>query len=255
MRDADALGDRARIVDVLAGAAGALAVGRLAMVVELQRDADDVIALGLEQRRRDRGIDAARHRDDDAGVLGPALKIELNCASGPRPSRAPSNRGQFGRCRRPYYRYARARSHRWRPDRQFLPPARGRAGRGMTRAARLLHSVEISRNFSKFRAWPRDCNVAGTIPCREVSVSHWRPSERSEPRKSGPEPAHPKTERQDPRRLFRPDCRAARPGAAAGPKPTLSQKKRADYKKPARGDSNEPDDEHPKGTERAPRSR
>ena len=76
MRDADALGDRARVVDVLAGAAGALAVRRRAMVVKLQRDADDVVALGLEQRRRDRGIDAARHGDDDARVVRPALDIE-----------------------------------------------------------------------------------------------------------------------------------------------------------------------------------
>jgi hypothetical protein len=40
MRDADALGDRARVVDILAGAAGAFAVRRRAVVVELQRDAD-----------------------------------------------------------------------------------------------------------------------------------------------------------------------------------------------------------------------
>ena len=44
MGNADALGDGARVVDVAAGAAGALAVGRGAVVVELQRDADDVIA-------------------------------------------------------------------------------------------------------------------------------------------------------------------------------------------------------------------
>ena len=44
MRNADALGDRARVVDVLAGAAGALAVGRRAVIVKLQRDADDVVA-------------------------------------------------------------------------------------------------------------------------------------------------------------------------------------------------------------------
>ena len=36
MRNADALGDVARVVDVLAGAAGALAMGGRAMVVELQ---------------------------------------------------------------------------------------------------------------------------------------------------------------------------------------------------------------------------
>ena len=51
-------------------------MGRRAVVVKLQRDADDVVALGLEQRRRHRGIDAARHGDDDAGVLRPAFDIE-----------------------------------------------------------------------------------------------------------------------------------------------------------------------------------
>ena len=76
MRNADPVGDRAGVVDVLAGAAGALAVGRRAMVVELQGHADDVIALGLEQRRRHRQIDAAGHGDDDAGVLRPAFEVE-----------------------------------------------------------------------------------------------------------------------------------------------------------------------------------
>ncbi len=76
VRDADALGDGARIVDVLPRAAGALAMGRRAMVVELQRHADDVIALALEERRRHRRIHAARHRHDDAGVLRLAGKIE-----------------------------------------------------------------------------------------------------------------------------------------------------------------------------------
>ena len=37
--------------------------------IELQRDADHVIALALEQRRGDGGIHAARHGDDDAGGL------------------------------------------------------------------------------------------------------------------------------------------------------------------------------------------
>ena len=76
MRNADPLGDRARVMDVLAGAAGALAVGGGAVVVKLQRDADDVVALGLKQRRRDRGIDAARHGDDHAGVVRPPFDIE-----------------------------------------------------------------------------------------------------------------------------------------------------------------------------------
>ena len=76
MRDADARSDRTRVMDVAAGTAGALPVRRRAVVVELQRDADDVIALRLEQRGRHRRVDAARHRDDDAGVLRPALRIE-----------------------------------------------------------------------------------------------------------------------------------------------------------------------------------
>ena len=76
MRNADALGDAARVVDVLARAAGALAVGGGAMVVELQRDADHVIAFGLEQRGGHRGIDAAGHGDDDTGVLRAAVEIE-----------------------------------------------------------------------------------------------------------------------------------------------------------------------------------
>jgi len=51
MRDADPLGDVAGIVNVAPGAAGALAMGGGAVVVELQRDADHVITLGLQQRK------------------------------------------------------------------------------------------------------------------------------------------------------------------------------------------------------------
>ena len=76
MRNADPVRHRAGVVDILAGAAGALAVRRRAMVVELQGDADDVIALGLEQRGRYRRIDAAGHGDDDAGVLRSAFEVE-----------------------------------------------------------------------------------------------------------------------------------------------------------------------------------
>ena len=69
MRDAEALGHAARIVDVLAGAAGALLPGGTG-IVELQRDADDVIALALQKRSRHRRIHAARHGGDDPGSLG-----------------------------------------------------------------------------------------------------------------------------------------------------------------------------------------
>jgi hypothetical protein len=53
MRDADAGGNIARIVNILPRAAGALAVlGRRAVVVKLQRNADHVVTFGLEQRSR-----------------------------------------------------------------------------------------------------------------------------------------------------------------------------------------------------------
>jgi hypothetical protein len=48
MGNADGLRHAAGVVDVLAGAAGALAVHGGAVVVELERDADDVVALALE---------------------------------------------------------------------------------------------------------------------------------------------------------------------------------------------------------------
>ncbi len=76
MRNADALGHRTGIVDVLPGAASALAMGRRAMIIELQGDADDVVTLGLEQRRGHRRVHAARHRDDDARRLRQAFDIE-----------------------------------------------------------------------------------------------------------------------------------------------------------------------------------
>ena len=76
MRDADPLGDIAGVVDILAGAAGPLAMGGRAMIVKLQRDADDVIALGLQQRGRHRRIDAAGHGDHDPGVLRTAFEIQ-----------------------------------------------------------------------------------------------------------------------------------------------------------------------------------
>ena len=68
MRDAELRGDIARVGDVTARAARALAAGRNAMVVELKRDADDLVALSGQKRRHDRRVDAARHGDDHAGL-------------------------------------------------------------------------------------------------------------------------------------------------------------------------------------------
>ncbi len=96
MRNADARGDRAGVVDVAAGAAGALAVGRRAMIVELQRDADHVVAGVGQQRRGDRRIDAARHGDDDARVGRPSLDVETVHAW--RSGRAPFS-SHYYKCR------------------------------------------------------------------------------------------------------------------------------------------------------------
>ena len=74
--DAEARGDVARVMDVLSGAACALAVRRIGMVVELHGQADDVVAPVGEQRRDDRRIDSPRHRHDDAGVLGRLVEAE-----------------------------------------------------------------------------------------------------------------------------------------------------------------------------------
>ena len=54
MRNAKARGDIAGIVDVLPGAARTLAMGGGAVIVKLQRNADDVVTLRLEQRGRGR---------------------------------------------------------------------------------------------------------------------------------------------------------------------------------------------------------
>src|SRR5215212_4941755 len=50
VRNTDALGNRTRIMNILPGTARALAVRCSAVVVELQRHANDIVALGLEQR-------------------------------------------------------------------------------------------------------------------------------------------------------------------------------------------------------------
>ena len=93
MRNADPVGDVAGVVDVLPGAAGALAVRRRPMVVKLQRHADDVIALLLQKRGGHRRVDAAGHGDDDAGVLRAPFEVETVAHSGSGPGRAPGFSG------------------------------------------------------------------------------------------------------------------------------------------------------------------
>jgi hypothetical protein len=84
VREAHALRDPARVADVGAGAAGPAPRGRRAMIVELQRHADHVIALAGERRRDDGAVDAAGHGDDDPPILrqvgAKRLKIVRNIA-------------------------------------------------------------------------------------------------------------------------------------------------------------------------------
>jgi len=68
MRNGEPLRHAPRIVDILSGAAGALFLRRGAVIVKLQRDADCIITLALQETRDDGGIDAARHGDDNACV-------------------------------------------------------------------------------------------------------------------------------------------------------------------------------------------
>ena len=76
VRDGEPVGDLAGIGNILAGAAGAGLARGDALVVELQGDAHDVVALLLQERRRDRRIDAARHGDHHAGVARRLVDIE-----------------------------------------------------------------------------------------------------------------------------------------------------------------------------------
>jgi hypothetical protein len=93
------------VMDILPGAARALPVRHLAMVVELHRDADNVIAVGRQQRRRDRRVDAARHRDDDAGFGGGLIKTQtVQCAVHDRRERWRGHINLFaGECRTQAY--------------------------------------------------------------------------------------------------------------------------------------------------------
>src|SRR5713226_2208554 len=77
MGDAETLCDAPGIGDVLASAARALAPRSRAMVVELQRDADDLKAALHQQGRRHRRINPARHRDDHAMVSRTAGEVEI----------------------------------------------------------------------------------------------------------------------------------------------------------------------------------
>ena len=82
--DTEPVRDAAGIVDVLPGAAGAGARPRPARRIELERDADHLVARFRQQRCGDRRIDAAGHGDHHARLaarLGEA-EIEDGCEHG-----------------------------------------------------------------------------------------------------------------------------------------------------------------------------
>ncbi len=76
MGDVEARCNLARVMDVLPRTAGALAMLCGAVVVQLERDADDLVALFLEQGGNDRRIDAARHGDDNPCLLRGLRQVE-----------------------------------------------------------------------------------------------------------------------------------------------------------------------------------
>ena len=86
MRDIQRRGHAPCIVDVLTGAARACLVDRGAVIVKLQRDAGDVIARMFQQGRRDGGIHAAGHGDDDARLRAVAwqAKVDVRDSDGVR---------------------------------------------------------------------------------------------------------------------------------------------------------------------------
>ena len=77
MRDAEPLGDARGVMDILTGAAGALAPQRRAMVVKLQGDADHLEPALDQQRGSDRRVDPARHRHDDPVIGGISRQIDV----------------------------------------------------------------------------------------------------------------------------------------------------------------------------------
>ena len=94
MGDAESVGYGARIGDIVARAACALATRRRAVIVQLQGDADHARTARGGQRSDDRTVDTARHRNHDRAVGSRAGKIEQGgCALGREGWGREGNRG------------------------------------------------------------------------------------------------------------------------------------------------------------------
>jgi len=70
------IGDAAGVLNVLTSAASAFAADCLAMVVELEGNAHDIVTFGLHQRRDDGGIDSARHGHNHPVVSRAAGRVK-----------------------------------------------------------------------------------------------------------------------------------------------------------------------------------
>ncbi len=77
MRDPQPVAHRARVADVAPGAARSGAPHRLAMIVELERDADRLGAAARGERGHHRTVDPARHGDDDSPLCQRLRKLEI----------------------------------------------------------------------------------------------------------------------------------------------------------------------------------
>src|SRR5262249_34586310 len=105
-----------------------LAMHRCTVVVELQRDADHVVTLGLEQGSRHRRVDAARHGDNDTRRFWAAIEFET------------VGHG------RSYYRWRLGARNARRQTGKFCRLAIRRAGRGFSSACYLRKQLNKNTN-------------------------------------------------------------------------------------------------------------
>ena len=68
MGDAKAIGNAARISNILSGAARTFFTHHLAVIIQLQRDTNHLIPLLMQKRRYRRGIHSAGHGHHHFGV-------------------------------------------------------------------------------------------------------------------------------------------------------------------------------------------
>ena len=76
--DSEPVGDLPGVIDVLSGAARPRTSHRLAMVVELERNADHFGASPRGEGGRHRTVDAAGHGNDDSGIARGAAKLKID---------------------------------------------------------------------------------------------------------------------------------------------------------------------------------